>query len=533
MTAPVARDRIISVAPTMQNKRTDPQAIHWWTLVLYIVAAASLLPLYRYNLNNDAVSYLSLAAKEARGDGLLAINSYWSPLFPWLLSLFMRAGFDGLLAARILAIIIAAAILLLLPSFFGLFPMRRELRNTVIITATLLLLVWAMDIISPDLLLVLWLLLYFRIGADDRLSERWWWGTACGLLGGLLYLTKSVGLPFFLVHFTVICAGEWLRAVNRTRTIGQFLAGIVVCSIITAPWIFVISAKKGAWTFGESARVIHASYNPLVFASLPTTTQGLFPPPDASATSMWDDPTTVPRVDWSPFDSPSRFLDQLKIIALNAAQLTQYLFGSFWLFFIAVGSALVLSIGRRPATPDRRVVWLFLLTVFILLGAYLPIVVDTRYFWGPVVLSLLLTASLLSGIIERWNPSRQERRLTLVLFLLSFAAMPLWNLVLIANDGRATFLIAQRFTAFEPIAGKRVAADNWKRGLALSHFLAARYFGQPRDPQSAGALESELLRYRIEYYLTYKNPPAGLNAYREISIPGVESPHLLKRVANR
>lgn len=517
----------------MQNKRTDPQAIHWWTLALYVVAAASLLPLYRYHLNNDAVSYLSLAAKEARGDGLLAINSYWSPLFPWLLSLFIRAGFDGLLAARILAIITGAIILLLLPSFFGLFPMRRELRNTTTITAALLLLAWAMDIISPDLLLVLWLLLYFRICADARLSGRWWWGTVCGVLGGLLYLTKSVGLPFFLVHFTVLCAGEWLRAVNRTRTIGQFLAGIVVCSVIATPWIVMISAKKGTWTFGESARVIHASYHPLLNGRFPIYTQGLLPPPDSSATSMWDDPTTVPRIDWSPFESPARFRDQIKIIALNAAQLVEYLFSSFWLLFITLGSALVLSISRRHGTPDRRVVRIYLLTVFILFGAYLPIVVDTRYFWGPVVLSLLLAASLLSGIIERWNPSRQERKLTLVLFLLSFAAMPLWNLVLIANDGRATHLTAERLATLEPLAGKRIAADNWKMGLYLSHFLGASYFGQPRNPQDVSALESELLRYRIEYYLAYKNPPVGLKAYREVPAPDVESPRLLKRVNTR
>jgi len=533
MTAPVARDRIISRAPTMQNKRTDPQAIHWWTLALYVVAAASLLPLYRYNLNNDAVSYLSLAAKYARGDGLLAINSYWSPLFPWLLSLFVRAGLSGLLATRILAIITGAIILLLLPSFFGLFPMRRELRNTVIITAALLLLAWAMDIISPDMLLVLWLLLYFRIAADARLSERWWWGILCGLLGGLLFLTKSVGLPFFLVHFTILCASTWSHKGNRRRVFVQFLSGIITCAVLAAPWISLISAKKGAWTFGESARVIHASYNPLVFASLPTTVQGLFPPPDASATSMWDDPTTVPRVDWSPFESSARFIDQLKIIALNAAQLVEYLFSSFWLLFITLGSAIVLSIGRRHSTPDRRVVRIYLLTVFILLGAYLPIVVDTRYFWGPVVLSLLLAASLLSGIIERWNPSRKERRLTLALFLLSFAAMPLWNLVLIANDGRTVFLASEHLATREPLAGKRVAADNWKRGLALSHFLGARYFGQPRNPQDAVALESELLQYRIEYYLAYKNPPAGLKAYLEISIPGIESPRLLKRRVTR
>ncbi|MFA5799795.1 MAG: hypothetical protein WC840_02445 [Candidatus Peribacteraceae bacterium] len=517
----------------MQNKRINLQAIHWWTLVLYVVAAISLLPLFRYNLNNDAVAYLSIATKEARGDFALAVNAYWSPLFPWALSLPIRAGIDGLLAARILAIIIGAAILLLLPSFFGLFPMRRELRNTTIITAALLLLAWAMDIISPDLLLVLWLLLYFRISADDRLSERWWWGAACGLLGGLLYLTKSVGLPFFLIHFTVLCLGKWIQGGNRLRTIGQFLAGIVVCSIIAAPWIFVISAKKGAWTFGESARVIHASYHPLLSGRLPMYTQGLLPPPDATATSMWDDPTTVPRVDWSPLDSRARFLDQMKIVALNAAQLAQYLFSSFWLLFITLGSAIILSISRRHSTPDRRVVRIYLLTVFILLGAYLPIVVDTRYFWGPVVLSLLLTASLLSVIIERWNPSRQERRLTLALFLLSFVAMPLWNLVLIANDGRTVFLASERLAALEPLAGKRIAADNWKMGLALSHFLGASYFGQPRNPQDVSALESELLRYRIEYYLAYKNPPAGLKTYREIPIPGVESPRLLKRRVTR
>ncbi len=71
----------------------------------YIIGCIFLFPFYKYQINPDGVSYLSIAEHYLRGDFESAINACWSPLMSWLLVPLLFAGFAPISAAKFLLLI--------------------------------------------------------------------------------------------------------------------------------------------------------------------------------------------------------------------------------------------------------------------------------------------------------------------------------------------------------------------------------------------------------------------------------------------
>ena len=70
-------------------------------LGLYLVAGFLLIGAFRYQINPDALSYISIAQHYRDGFWGDAINAYWSPLYSWLLLPLLFFGLEPLLAAKI------------------------------------------------------------------------------------------------------------------------------------------------------------------------------------------------------------------------------------------------------------------------------------------------------------------------------------------------------------------------------------------------------------------------------------------------
>ena len=60
-------------------------------------------------IDPDAVCYISIAQKYLAGDFRGSINAYWSPLYSWMLTLFLLVGLPPLLAIKFLSVLIAIA----------------------------------------------------------------------------------------------------------------------------------------------------------------------------------------------------------------------------------------------------------------------------------------------------------------------------------------------------------------------------------------------------------------------------------------
>src|SRR5262252_9453801 len=78
-------------------------------LVVFFVAAAVLFVGYRFQINPDGVSYISIAQGYLHGDFKHAVNGYWGPLLSWLLVPLLAVKIEPVLATKLLAVLMAGA----------------------------------------------------------------------------------------------------------------------------------------------------------------------------------------------------------------------------------------------------------------------------------------------------------------------------------------------------------------------------------------------------------------------------------------
>lgn len=493
-------------------------------LFLGLVTGAVLFSGYRYQLNNDGMSYLLMARHYAAGDLGAAINTYWAPMYAWLIALLLGIGIDELTAAKLVTLASALSCVPILWSFRTLFPASTSAWWTGMCTLTVLMVLWAADLTTPDVLLCVWYLLFIRISLAESMRRQWLQGgVLLGIIAGFGYFTKAVSLPFFfLLSIGIIL----LRRVDDGRWFGgkQMIVAIVTALVVSAPWIAVLSAEKGAFTIGENAGFIHAYMNPLESQNIPMM-QGLIQPSGASALSIWDDPTAYGINDWHALDSVSHFIKQIHIVILNAELFATLVLGPLLLFWVILCAAAVFSFSSKTLT--RPLAQILFLSTILFLGLYLPFIIEYRYFW-PVM--------LLAGVYGIHFLSRLEGEVSLplarivahALFILSFLALPLWNAAVRYDNGERIHAAAVLFKKETELTAKNLASDNWKQGLQFGYHTRARYFGQAKHKADSLALEEELLATDIDAYVAFSSPPT-LRAYRRIEIPGIRTPVLYVR----
>ena len=477
------------------------------TAALYVIIALILVPHYAYLLQNDTTSYLSIAAKYARGDFAGAINAYWGPMYSWLIAVLMRVRVDPLVAVRLINIAAGLGVILVIESFRNVLSMRKDVWNTVLVTSALLVLMYALDMATPDLLLTLLLLGYVRITLHPATMKPKG-ALVAGAIAGVAYLTKSVALPFFLVHWTGLCVVRCFRNRSMMRSaLASYVLGIAACVVIAAPWMYAISQKHGVPTFGESAHFIHATMNPLKENEVPMNVRGLLPPPNETAVSVWEDPTTMAYVDWSPLSSASALADQAKIIVLNLVHLGKTLATSVWLLWAVFIAAIVIAFRKSANSGLKRLSQEYLWVWLLFLGAYSPIIADERYVWLGIVLAILIGGGALSRVLEKIPMNRTLRLGMLAIFALSFLLYPAWKFVDHRNDGKAAYLSAVEAGKLHDLSGARTASDNWKIGLRFSYATDARFYGRPIAVDDDAALEKELLASDIDVYVAVGRTP--------------------------
>src|SRR5207244_8669638 len=160
---------------------------------------------------------------------------------------------------------------------------------------------WASSLVTPDLLLVCFLLFYLRAMFQSAAESRTRTAVVAGLLGGLAYLAKAYALPFVVAHFTLVHAVRWMsahRRGSRRLLAKRFVAGMATLLAVALPWITTISLKYGHLTASTAGSYSWHLVGPLVGGRHPVHTDGLIPPPDGRASSIWDDPSALRFPPW-------------------------------------------------------------------------------------------------------------------------------------------------------------------------------------------------------------------------------------------
>jgi len=527
----------VSSIPTPPSSAGRHRAVTFLALLLYLGLGLWLFPRYIYDISTDGTSYASIAAKYARGEWWDAINGYWGPLFCWLLAPLLALDIRAIPAMTGLSLGIGALLLLTLRRLayhLALSPFNTTLALFALIP---LLLHAAFSSFAPDFLMTLLLAWYLTRSLDTTCTLRPRAGLLTGLSGGLLFLCKSYGAPFFLAHFTLLSVARFFghsETAARKNIFRHYIIAIVTFLLIWGGWAGLMSAKyQKPMLLGGSGKWVWASFNPERGGSA-VYFAGFLPPKNNTATSSWEDPndhTPLMGPDWTPFQSRAHlthFLDTATGHALHAYR--ECLFFSP-LFFLAILVALFRLRCDRTLfmQPD---LWL-LLTLFIYVGGYIPMNMEQRFIWIAAILLLLMGLRQ----TEPRNPQTDVTASRLgkipailaILFAATFLIYPGRELVSGQNEyrGRGLYLMAEKLKADYQVHGKMAADSEWDFSLFLAHHLGMSFDGIPKEADTAQTLQEALSRNGVDYFLVWGTAPLPerltfLSYYQELTGGGLK-----------
>lgn len=394
----------------------------------------------RFTMNADGMSYLDMGDAYLRGDWNMAVNTYWSPLYSWVVALALLICKPSPFWEFPLVHLVNFIIFLCTLACFHFFLVQlinwyRYRRNNsferhfenysewVLITLGYSLFIWSsidliqVSTVTPDMsisgfvYLVFGLLLRIQRGLDGWLTF-----IMLGLVLGLSYLAKVIMFP---LSFVFLLVSLFLTG-NIRKTVPRSLAAIVMFLMISTPLIIALSVSKGRFTYGESGKLNYALYvsgvtfwihgpTPASDGSMPKySTKKIFdnPPIYAFENSRggsypgWYDPTH-----WYE-GLPVHFslIKQLRILKRN---IKDYIDIFFIMQPVLIGSAIVLYyMSRRRWLCIRDVLdqWYLIVPPLAVIAIYSLVHVETRFLGGSIV---VLWLALFSAVrIDRSHESR-------------------------------------------------------------------------------------------------------------------------------
>lgn len=362
---------------------------------------------------SDGLSYLDMARSYLRHDWSTAVNGYWGPLYPLLVSGWLKLIDPS--PAREFAAVRALNFLIFLFCFYcfrrfwrsiaawnqqesesgfplaAAYPMGWTLLGYALFAVQVL---WFVDLVGPDLLvaaLVLWIsarLLEFRIRKTTFLDH-----VGLGILIAAGYYTKSILFFFGLAVLGCLLLGSLLLYGFRSRHYRGPLTAALVCALVVSPYVIALSRVLGHLSIGESGRLNYAwlvdgtETGPWVDggASFP-----FFPGPVVLQAPRAFRIPRLAGVTYAPWYDPARFdrhsrasfnlRGQLRQIAINLRSLDDEISGRHAALLVCL---LVLA-SAAPAVFRRRLAaaWFCLVPPLVVVGMYLLVFVVGRYLIG-------------------------------------------------------------------------------------------------------------------------------------------------------
>jgi len=453
--------------------------------LVYLVVSLAVLWAGRYRMNADIVSYIQIARHYAHGDFSLAVNSWWSPFFSWLLVPGVLLGAEPLLWAKLLQIpaglgLAAAAARLTRQIFGG--------RGTLVawwlgLAASVLM---ATGTLSPDL----WhacALSWYLVFAHRMLVHG---GAALafgvGAFGGATYLVKAFSLPFVVANLALglalqVCLKNGFRGWRRVT--GEFALAMLGVALVAGPWMAVISRSDGEWLI-NSAGKYWTQTQPLDPLELPPV---LKPHPvRAGRISSMENPRELP-LEWvaaPPFGPGTPLLSFLKVVRsnVNAIMLGLGRMDGVGMIFVVLFLAVAALFPLRQTfeSVERLSVLWCLASVAIYAGGYSLVFFTERYLsplWG---LMAVLSAGVAPGSIEPGAASSRSRMLARMVPAATLAAMCLTciSAVLLQRVGKESMMANEVYRAARQLSPHRTfVSDDYLTGISFAYWSGGSFGG--------------------------------------------------------
>lgn len=459
-------------------------------------------------INPDAVAYLRNALYWTEGRFADAVSGYWSPLLSWCAGAGIALGFDPL-HATYAALAAAGGSFVVLAGL----AMRRLVEFPVWLESLAMLLVadatlaWSATAF-PDLLLATALMgAIVVLGSRGFPSDRRL-PVLLGICGGIGYLGKAYGFPFFLLWCPLSIA--WIVR-DRRRAVRAWLLAMLGFAIVAGPWIAALSFKYGRPTYG-----LVGGINRSIVGPEPVDARQMWHPV-AGRVTLWETPEVLPYHEWSPFDSFDAMRHQLayswrtsKAVVASLAR------------FDALGLALTLTLvapflaAALGTTEDaRRLGWIA--GTVVLYAAPFVLVYYTYRYTEPLLRPLCVLVSLQAArMLSRrlpWIPAAT----LLAGVLLSFAAhmnvpfrphlvretgvSPFNDVTVDAGPHRAAAARLRELGLDGPLA-----STMYWGGMYVAYFRDTPYVGSPDAPTAEGC-DARLREHGARIFLVERGWP--------------------------
>lgn len=227
---------------------------HTPVMLLLIFGGGLLLRLFmltrQYAAAFDEVHYLQLGATGLSQGVKGILHVFWTPLYPFLISLLAHLIPDVETAARMLSIICGLSLGVLLFTFTRTYYSKRTAIVTLLLTVLLPSLAFMQTSALTEPLYMLLTLGGILLGWSvfDRL--HWLWSGAVGLLFGLAYITRPEGAGLILV-FAGAAGCLWLFGLRRKpqrRFLLIMLFSGLVFALTALPYLLFLRHATGRWT---------------------------------------------------------------------------------------------------------------------------------------------------------------------------------------------------------------------------------------------------------------------------------------------
>ncbi|MBI3413993.1 MAG: hypothetical protein HY043_01530, partial [Verrucomicrobia bacterium] len=271
------------------------------------------------------MAYLQVAQHYANGSFDLAVNSWWSPMYSWLLVPFIWLKLPVTFAVRLVDVASGLGFAFGVRALASRFTDQRGrfLAFALGLLAGLILLPFYL---TPGVLLTCLVTWYLVLAAKLFDSDSPRLAFKIGLFGGVTYLTKAYSLPFVAAHLFLTVLIKTIRGGQPAilPSIKQYAAGVGGLLLLAWPWIMVISAQDGHWTISSVGS--HAC----AWSAFPDgkwdekIIRRLQQPRDGRV-STWENPMEIPFSWplWSPLDGQREMKRQIQRIKENLLRLPE------------------------------------------------------------------------------------------------------------------------------------------------------------------------------------------------------------------
>jgi hypothetical protein len=459
------------------------------SVILFLVLFAACWPLYQYIFDVDGIGYAAVAQHYADGNFIRAVNGFWSPMHSWLVIPFLKLGIQVAAAFKITSGIISACSLISLHSLLQKFELTERSKTLIQFTAVIILLHYTYYELAADVLFVFILLVYFNLCLSKSFYSSINKNILAGLLGSLLYFSKTYGFPFFLFHFTLI---HLSRSREKNKSLAPYLTGIASFLLLAFPWLTALHWKYGEWVtpFDKYNDHWHFSGNSLQAPIM----QG---PPHEGSAAVWEDPWHVRSNNLKNISFLQLVIHQIRTMVFNTQQLLKCFHE---LSFLAPAILIVTTVNVLMKKKQHH---LFLLVAMLTLPAgYILLHLETRFIWALSFILMIAGA----GYFEQWLAALQLKKwqqyLLWLIFYSSFLLYPIDKLKDTAFEHKEFYTTAAVLKE-KQITGSFTSNTKIAECMVIAWYGKMEYYRIVKSNFTGDELLTEMKQRKVRHYFYY------------------------------